>query len=152
MFIWKRLRNLVKQIYDPSLPTIVSNLFLLSDCTEYFVTKIFINAISSDVITDLAEIIVTVSGEICRLAPSTLDDNDGRTEKAKVRAAFADIPTQSRRLPTESPSLPITPTELQPGPWTSPVDDLPDEDLEDEAGGPQHPLLEKQQHYSRSPV
>ena len=78
--------------------------------------------------------------------------NEDEREESEVRAAFADASTRSRPPPTEPHSRPTTPAEWKPGPWGSPVDDVSDETLEDEEGGPLHPLPEKQLRDSGSPV
>ena len=55
--------------------------------------------------------------------------------------------TNCEPLTVGSTSRPNTPAEWQPGPWVSPIDDVSDENLEDEAGGP-----EKQPRDNKSPV
>ena len=67
-------------------------------------------------------------------------------------AGLQSPPNISKKKKTRFEPLSPTPLLTKLGPWTSPVNDVSDKDLDDWEGGPRHPLPEKQPQDSTSPV
>ena len=67
-------------------------------------------------------------------------------------AGLQSPPNISKKKKTRFEPLSPTPLLTKLGPWTSPVNDVSDKDLDDWEGGPRHPLPEKQPQDSNSPV